>query len=253
MSLDEELLSMVVHELRTPLTVLKGYLQLARRRLRAPGAAVDLQDVAAMLKAADQNADQVARLVADLLDVTLMSSGKFSLDVAPCALGGLVQEVVRELSQLFPQRAISLRPCGPVRVLADALRVKQVVVNYLTNAIKYATAEAPIQVGVEQEERQVRVSVRDGGPGLSQADQERIWDRFYRGEGVAHQDGSRVGLGLGLYLSRTIVEQHGGQVGVASAPGSGTTFWFTVPLAQAAAGRALEGASLPERSRDEGG
>jgi len=231
MSLDEELLSMVVHELRTPLTVLKGYLQLARRRLRAPGAAVDLQDVAAMLKAADQNADQVARLVADLLDVTLMSSGKFSLDVAPCALGGLVQEVVRELSQLFPQRAISLRPCGPVRVLADALRVKQVVVNYLTNAIKYATAEAPIQVGVEQEERQVRVSVRDGGPGLSQADQERIWDRFYRFTAAKGcQNGTCGGLGLGLYICRIIIEAHRGQVGVASAPGEGSTFWFTLPL-----------------------
>ena len=129
-TLDEELLSMVAHELRTPLTTLRGYLQLAQRRVGAPSGAVDLQEGAAMLKGADQKADQMALLVSDLLDVTRMHTGKFSLHVAHCTLGGLVREAVSELSQLFPQRAIYLWPGhGPVPVLADAMRVKQVVTN----------------------------------------------------------------------------------------------------------------------------
>jgi len=223
---------MVVHELRTPLTALKGYLQLAQKRVGTPSGAVDLQEVVAMLARADQKTDQMARLVDDLLDVTRMHTGKFSLDVAHCTLGGLVQEAVSELSQLFPQRVIHLRPCHcPVRVLADAMRVKQVVTNYLTNAIKYSPAEAPIQVGVEQEERQARVSVRDAGPGLSRSDQELIWDRFYQvTAGRGFQNGSRQGLGLGLHICRSIIEAHQGQVGVQSALGEGSTFWFTLPL-----------------------
>jgi hypothetical protein len=129
-TLNEELLSMVAHELRTPLTALKGNLQLAQMRISAPSGVVDLQEVAAMLARADQKADHMARLVSDLLDVTRIHTGKFSLDVAHCTLGGLVQEAVSEFSQLFPQRAIHLRPWPcPVPVLADAMRVKQVVAN----------------------------------------------------------------------------------------------------------------------------
>ena len=231
-TLDEAFLSMIAHELRTPLTTIKAYLQLAQRRIGAPAGEVNLQEVAAMLAKADRQASHMARLVNDLLDVTRMHTGKFSLDVAPCALDDLVQEAVSELSQLFPRHAIHLRPCPwPQTVLVDAERVKQVVTNYLTNAIKYTPADAPIQVGVERGEREARVSVQDAGPGLSRRDQERIWDRFYQvnaGQGL--QRGSHEGLGLGLYICRCIIEAHQGQVGVESVPGQGSTFWFTLPL-----------------------
>jgi signal transduction histidine kinase len=114
-------------------------------------------------------------------------------------------------------------------------RIEQVVTNYLTNALKYSPADRPVEVGVEVEpgKQQVRVWVRDQGPGLPLAEQGRIWERFHRVQGVEVQSGTGVGLGLGLYICRMIVERHHGQVGVQSASGQGATFWFTLPLSDA--------------------
>jgi signal transduction histidine kinase len=105
-----------------------------------------------------------------------------------------------------------------------------VVDHYLDNALKYSAEDRPVVAGVEVVGAAARVWVRDMGPGVPPAEQERIWDRFYRPEGVEHRSGSSVGLGLGLYISRTIVERHGGRVGVEDAPGGGAIFWFSLPL-----------------------
>jgi signal transduction histidine kinase len=86
-------------------------------------------------------------------------------------------------------------------------------------------------VGLEADDRMARVWVRDEGPGVPVAEQEHIWKQFYRAPGIAYRSGSGVGLGMGLHISRTIVERHGGHVGVESAPGAGATFWFTIPRA----------------------
>ena len=116
-------------------------------------------------------------------------------------------------------------------VLADAQRIGQVVTNYLTNALKYSAVDRPVAVGLQVEDQQACVWVRDEGPGLSPGEQERIWGRFHQAQGIVVQSGSGVGLGLGLHISQTIIEQHQGQVGVQSTPGQGSTFWFTLPLA----------------------
>jgi signal transduction histidine kinase len=122
-------------------------------------------------------------------------------------------------------------PAGlSVPLVADADRIGQVVTNYLTNALKYSPDACPVTIGLEVLPAQARVWVRDEGPGLPAAEQERIWERFYRANGSAQQDSSQGGLGLGLHISRIIVEQHHGQVGVESAPGRGSTFWFTLPV-----------------------
>jgi signal transduction histidine kinase len=119
-----------------------------------------------------------------------------------------------------------------VSVFADVGRLVQVVTNYLTNALKYSPADQPIEVRLSIAEQFAQVSVRDEGPGLSLAEQERIWERFYRVPGIEVQSGTGIGLGVGLYLCRTIIEQHDGQVGARSTPGQGSTFWFTLPLTQ---------------------
>jgi signal transduction histidine kinase len=120
---------------------------------------------------------------------------------------------------------------GAVPVRADGERIAQVVTNYLTNALKYAPEDRPIRVGVEVDGAHAVVRVHDEGQGIAPSEHAHIWARFYRAPGVEHRSGSHVGLGMGLHISRTIVERHGGHVGVESVPGAGATFWFTIPRA----------------------
>src|SRR5262249_30209401 len=100
----------------------------------------------------------------------------------------------------------------------------------------FSRPESPIAISVDVEGEEARVAVRDQGVGIPAEKLGLIWERFYRAEGIAHQSGSQVGLGLGLYISRDIVERHGGHVAARSAAGAGSTFWFTLPLAQPESG-----------------
>ncbi len=102
--------------------------------------------------------------------------------------------------------------------------------NYLTNALKYSEPDTPIDVSLHVEGDNVRVSVHDEGPGLSEADQQRIWERFYQAKGTDVKYGSSVGLGIGLHICQSIITRHQGDVGMQSTPGQGSTFWFTLPI-----------------------
>ena len=137
--------------------------------------------------------------------------------------------------QAAPERMIRLQfgTDLSVPVYADAGRIEQVVTNYLTNALKYSPADRPVDVGMKLlRPEQVRVWVHDQGPGIPVEEQEHIWERFHRVKGIEVQSGTGVGLGLGLHISRMIVERHQGQVGVESGSGTGTTFWFTLPVSE---------------------
>jgi signal transduction histidine kinase len=105
-----------------------------------------------------------------------------------------------------------------------------VATNYLTNALKYAPVDRPIEVWLEVVGNTVRVCVRDQGPGLPPDELDRVWNRWHQVPGIGHQSGSHIGLGMGLYISKSIVERHQGQVGVESVLGNGSIFWFTLPL-----------------------
>lgn len=173
------------------------------------------------------------RLVGDLLDSSRIQAGKLEMRPEPCDLVEIVREAVREQRATWPSRAIVLEAPHPASVPlhADGDRIGQVVTNYLTNALKYSTEDAPVAVWLRVYDKTARVEVRDRGLGLTREQQARLFERFYRVPGIEQQSGSGVGLGLGLYICRTIVERHGGTVGVESAPGEGATFWFTLPLA----------------------
>jgi signal transduction histidine kinase len=244
----DEFLGIASHELKTPLTTIKANVQLTDRRLRRlDPAAGDLAEqlrralpVGELMERTQRQVDRLDRLVGDLLDVSRIRAGKLDLRLEPCDLAALVRDAVQEQRLAWPGRQITLvLPDKPVLVEADPDRIGQVVTNYLTNALKYSPDEAPVQVALTVEwdagaTEFARVAVRDKGPGLPEEEQEQIWERFHRVPGIEVQSGSGVGLGLGLHISREIVQRHGGAVGVEGAVGAGSTFWFTLPLADAA-------------------
>ncbi len=235
-------LAIAGHELKTPLTCIKLNLQFTRRRLeklvrKDSGMPEELCTKAALtLQEFAHTGHQVAqleRLVNDVLDVSRVQAGRLDLHLESTDLGTIVREAFGAQRQAAPTRALLLQlpAAQPVPVYADACRLGQVVTNYLTNALKYAPAEQPVVVGLDVAGQEARVWVRDRGPGLPLEEQARIWERFHQVKGIEVQSDTGVGLGLGLYICRTIIERHQGQVGVESAPGQGSTFWFTLPLA----------------------
>jgi signal transduction histidine kinase len=236
----EEFLSIAGHELRTPLTSVLGNVQLATKWVdmmqhgTSAGAPPErLAHVQMVLRRMERQGRVLNRLVNDLLDTSRIQFGRLALRPAPCDLAALVRDVVQEYQQQAPQRTLRLETVAvALPVVADAARLAQVLSNYLSNALKFSPPDQTITVGLRVIGAVARVSVRDHGPGLPRAEHDRIWERFYRVADMAHQDGSSEGLGLGLHISRNIVERHGGRVGVESDQGAGATFWFTIPLAQ---------------------
>jgi signal transduction histidine kinase len=236
----DEFLGIASHELKTPLTSIKANVQLTERRLHSldPSSTnlVDQLRRAAgareLMERSLRQVDRLDRLVADLLDVSRIHAGRLELRREPVDLAVIVRDTVHEQQVAWLERQIVLTlPEGPVPLEADADRIGQVVTNYLTNALKYSADEAPVAVMLEVDQGMARVAVRDQGPGLPPKEQLHVWERFHRAEGVEVQSGSGVGLGLGLHISREIIERHGGSVGLESAVGAGSTFWFTLPLA----------------------
>jgi len=234
----QEFLSMVSHELRTPLTSIMGLIevvlmQLELRPRSLPSEAEGLlKQIENLLKRADGQVEIEARLVEELLDVSRLVMHKFELSVQRENLVTIVQETVGNQQQAARTRHIELAlpEAEEVPVIVDAGRIGQALTNYLVNALKYAPVDQPVSVRLEVAESSARVSVRDLGPGLTPEEQRHIWEHFYQTEPSMYR-GTGGGLGLGLAIAKAIVEQHQGQVGVESAPGRGSTFWFTLPLA----------------------
>jgi signal transduction histidine kinase len=248
----DEFVAVASHDLRSPLMAALGFNEVAARRYqRLTSAIVDTRpDLAGQVEAvrttltdASQSVERVGRLVDLLFDTTQVRAGKLELHRTPVDLAAVVREQVLTLRVAHPHRTLHLElppegpPEGPVPVVADADRIGQVVTNYVTNALKYSQGDQPVAIWVARDAAWARVSVEDHGPGLPASEQERIWDRFYQAEGLRVQSGSSAGLGLGLHICKTIVEGHEGAVGVKSAVGAGSTFWFTLPLAEETSAR----------------
>ncbi len=240
----DEFIGIAGHELRTPLTTIKANVELTRRQISKAlkqqeslpaEIATHLTRMATYLDRTERQIRMQNRLVSDLLDVTRVHANRLELHPDLCDLMTLVREGVEDQSYLTPTRNITLTSTAPeeILVMADADRIRQVISNYLSNALKYSEANKPVEVRVELVGKLVRVSVRDEGPGLSRAQQQHLWERFYRVPEIVVKSGSGIGLGLGLHITRMIIERLGGQVGVQSTPGEGSTFWFTLPLIEA--------------------
>lgn len=248
-----ELLHIASHELRAPLTTITASEQLAAHRLsglrealrRDPTAATHAraaERARAALARVDQQVHRLSRLVDDLLDAARAQSGKAAPPIAPCDLAAVIQDVVTEHRMTWPgQRILVALPTAPVghpgpapsvAVLADPLRLARVVTNFLSNALKYSPDNRPVEVRLTVDGDLARIAVRDEGPGLPEAERERVWERFHQVADSQGQSVAESGLGLGLYIARSIIAQYGGRVGVWTAPGRGSTFWCELPLVQ---------------------
>lgn len=257
----ETFLGMASHELKTPLTSIMMGLQLLKRRMESasrPRAVIAGDGSSKAMTAQDalettmRQAERLNRLINDLLDTSRIRAGRLELKFARVDLLALLLATVGEQRQAAPERTILLFTSGetPVPVWGDAERLGQVITNYLTNALKYSAETRPVEVGLRVMSGLARVWVRDQGPGIVPEEQAHVWERFHQVPGIEIQSGSGIGLGLGLYISRTIIESHHGQVGLESARGQGSTFWFTLPVArlEQAADADVSGAPMREPS-----
>jgi signal transduction histidine kinase len=240
-----DIFRVVAHDLANPLAAIKLYLQLQQRMIErghAPSAP-DPDVLATMV----HEVVRMERLLSDMHAMVGLESNKLILDQKPFDLVTLCQQEVRPM-QMAEMRELHINlPDEPVMVQADRDRIGQVLANLLSNADKYSPVRLPITLTLRLErgdpytdvadaEAPLRacVLVQDAGPGIPENEQERIWERFHRVRGVQAQTTKSASLGLGLYISRQIIEHHGGAIGVKSAPGAGSAFWFTLPLAPSA-------------------
>jgi PAS domain S-box-containing protein len=226
----DEFISVAAHELRTPLTALHLKLQGLERNVRGTGT-----KEAQRLEAAVRQAERLARLIDRLLDVSRISQGKLEMSREPFDLVDLVRQVIDDFREPAAQAQAPLELDTPASLQGswDRLRMEQVLVNVLSNAVKYGAGK-PIRVRLGGDERRVRIEISDGGIGISPGDLDRIFGRFERASSIRHYGG----LGLGLYISRHIVEAHGGTISASSAPGEGSTFTVDLPRFGSATGRA---------------
>jgi signal transduction histidine kinase len=229
----DEFLSIASHELRTPVAALKGTAQLLLRRMLRGEA--DAERIERALHIIDETADRLTVLTADLLDVARLRSGRLTLDPQPLDLVALVRDALeREHEQRGDEYARELTLDAPEQlppVLADATRIDQVLANLLDNALKYSPAGQPVRVSVQPDAAGLRVSISDAGIGLPPGTHESIFEPFGRAANAAAS--SLPGLGLGLYISRNIIEQHGGRVWAESGgEGLGATFHVWLPAVE---------------------
>ena len=213
-----DFLAMVSHDLRSPLTSLRGNAQLLKRRGTYREATVDAILV---------QTDRMARLIDDLVELIRVEEGLVPLRRQAVDVVALAQTVTSEVHALTShQRVEIIAPQGPVIGDWDPDRLGQVLQNLLMNAVKYGPDDGRITIQVAVTDDEVRVSVTDDGPGIAPGHLPHLFERFYR----ADMTGSG-GLGLGLFISRMLVEAHGGRIWAESTPGSGATFTFTLPRA----------------------
>src|SRR5579859_1423813 len=226
--LKDQFLSMASHELKTPITTIRGQAQLGMLRLKKQAELPpELEPVRAALERIEQHTYRLNSLVDDLLDLSILSSGKIKLRATRCDLGEVCREVIDEQQTLSGRTiALELSP-SPVLVQADCERIGQVLTNLVSNAVKYSAENSIIQVGVSQTRGKAIVQVHNEGAPIPEELQANLFEPFYRTP--AAQSSSKKGWGLGLAISKQIVERHGGRIRVESSQGKGTTFTIELP------------------------
>lgn len=215
-------ISMASHELKTPITSIKGYVQLLQNAYA--GSEDDL--LKKSLKVIDKQIITLTSLISDLLDVSKIKTGNLVLNRQPFEMSEMISEVANHIQQVSPGYSI-VAITEPAFVYADRERISQVLINLLTNAVKYSPKSREIIIKNFTEQDNVVVSVQDSGIGINKADHEKIFERFYRVEGKDEK--TYPGFGIGLFISSEIIQRHQGKIAVTSEPGKGSVFSFSIP------------------------
>lgn len=222
----DEFLSIASHELKTPLTSIKAYAQLLERTINTA------EDVTAVkyINRVQSQVSKLSGLITDLLDISKIENGKLKITKKSFDFENLLTNAIDIIYQTHENNTVAIQREGD-RIeelfLGDEVRIEQVLINYLTNAIKYAPNTDRIIVRTEKNFEQVKVSVIDYGIGIPEHKQKNIFGKFYR---VEESSVRFQGLGIGLYICSEIIKQHNGTVGIQSELGQGSTFYFTLPL-----------------------
>lgn len=219
----------VSHELRTPVAVIR-----ANAETLLAGALDNPERATTFIEALHRHADRLGRLVADLLDISRIEAGRYTLDVDDVELSFQVDRTIDSLATEAQARSLKVVRGfdGPCSVRADDKALEQILVNLISNAIKYSDGGERVEVDVGESEGQIRIEVRDDGPGIDPKHHLRVFERFYRVDSGRARD--HGGTGLGLAIVKHLVEAMGGRVGVDARRPRGSVFWFTLPIAVAA-------------------
>jgi len=221
--LKDDYVTMVSHDLRTPLSGILAQAELLRRRAERSGSASCADAAEAIIR----GGQRMNSMISDLVESARLESGRVSLDIESLSAATLVSDVLDMLPAAERERVEQDLPCELPLVRADRQRIGRVVTNLVTNALKYSSSDAPVTVRLSGGDDRVTVSIEDRGIGIDAEALPRVFERFYRACGVTGPDG----LGLGLYISRLLVEAHGGRIAAESVKGEGSTFRFTLPVA----------------------
>lgn len=224
----DEFLSIASHELKTPLTSIKAYVQLLERKLKLDKESSEAGFVAKV----QGQIEKLNTLITDLLDVSKIENGKLKINKKPVNLENLISNAIETIIQTHDQREVKIERHGTkpdILIPLDEIRIEQVLINFLTNAIKYSPDNNQVIVTtfVDEEAEEVRVNVTDFGIGIPDFKQDAVFKKFYRVEESSLQF---QGMGIGLFICSEIIKQHHGNVGVSSIVDEGSTFYFTLPL-----------------------
>jgi two-component system phosphate regulon sensor histidine kinase PhoR len=223
----EEFVANVSHELRTPLSLIKGYVETL-----LDGARDNPEVAERFLKIIERNANRLDLLIQDLLTISALESEKIKLNLQPVELHALAAKVLTDLNAKAENKNVALVNDVPeLTAHGDVNRLDQVLANLVDNAIKYGRAEGHVTVGgKKRDDGALEIFVRDDGPGIPAEALDRVFERFYRVDKARSRD--QGGTGLGLSIVKHIVQAHGGEVRVESEVGQGSTFFFTLPVAE---------------------
>ena len=219
----DEFISIASHELKTPMTSIKGYIQLLERSLDKE----DLETTRVRLHKVQNQVEKLNLLVADLLDISKIESGKLKFNKKYFSFDKILDHIVEIMEQANPQVKFIKKGQINTEIFGDEMRIEQVIINFITNAIKYAPDSDEVHFTSELRGDEIYFSVKDFGIGMAKEHQQQIFDKFYRVEETSERF---QGLGIGLYICQEIIERHEGKIGVNSEPDEGSEFYFTIPL-----------------------